>query len=409
MHCLIYPTSIARHILRPLTLCLLTVIVAFAGEAPAQGLMEGEPSAYQERLQELLGAENQPAVIHFIDSLREQGHTGRELSWQYARALFLAGRLDMARDSLLMWEEDPDFRTRAESMLVQIAVQQRNHTDAIKYLIRLRDRYPENPVYPHRLARVFTSLNQLAAAEGQYALAYRLDTLNQPVMGEWADVLQKLGFTQRAYRTLRLGIAASPENLGFRRQMVALAYEMRKPEEAIGHTRYLLQLGDTTAQTVKLKAFSLFGLDSLDRAEYWIDHLMDAGMLGEDVLFYKGRILAARGEKDRAQEYFFDAARLCLSPNFNSFAMQAGVNLYETRQYTEAIRWLQMLRNFSHNPMITFYLALNYYEFYQDKGPALEHFRLFTEQSHREEEESHREFAFSKIREITGERHFRGE
>ncbi len=393
---------------------LLIVFVLFFSRVFAQELLrtdtleETSPS-YELKLDHLLGSENHPAILEFLDSLREEGHYNSQLSWHYARSLFQAGRLDAARDSILLWEEDSVYRTRADNMLVQIAVQQRNHLEAIKYLIRLRDRYPDNPVYPYRLARVFAASNQLLGAEGQYSRAYRLDTLNQLVIGEWADVLQKLGFTQRSYRTLMRGIAVSPDNLGFRRQMIGVAYELNKPEEVIEHGKYLTERGDTIAQTVKIKAFAWYQLGLDQKAEYWIDYLLDNQLFGEDVYFYKGRILAARGDKTGAQKYFYEATYSCLSPNFSSFALQSGINLYETKQYADAIRWFQMLRNISANPMITFYLASSYFEYYEDPEPAYTHFMLFLEQSIREDQEIHREYAMSRIREITEDRHFRGE
>ena len=409
---------ISRHSAAALILILLGFPALFAqtGTPPDPLAMEvasydetgSLPPPYQEELDLLLGSESHAAVLDFLDSLRDQGHYSRVLSWQYARSLFLAGRLDMARDSLLVWESDSVYRTRSENMLVQVAVQQRNHMEAIKYLIRLRDRYPENPVYPHRLARVFTAINQLPGAEGQYALAYRLDTLNQLVIGEWADVLQKMGFAERAYRMLQRGIKVSPENHGFRRQMAGLSYEMRRVDETIRHAEFLTQQGDTTAQTVKLKAFSLYQLGSLNRAEFWIDYLLGNGFTGEDVFFYKAKILTASGDKEKAQEYYNESVYHSMSPNFNTFALQTGINLYEIRQYDEAIRWLQMLRNFSLNPLVNFYLAASYHEYYEDKAPALRFFQLFVDQSDRDEEETHRQFARSSIREITEAQHFQG-
>ncbi|MFP4468389.1 MAG: hypothetical protein ACLFN2_05435 [Bacteroidales bacterium] len=366
------------------------------------------PPSCQEELDLLVASENHPAVLDLLDSLLANGHYSRELSWQYARSLFLAGRLDMARDSLLLWESDSVYQTRSENMLVQVAVQQRNHLDAVKYLIRLRDRFPHNPVYPHRLARVFNAMNQLSGAEGQYARAYRLDTLNQLVIGEWADVLQEMGLSERAYSILKRGIRVSPENQGFRRQMVGLTYEMNTYDETIEHAEFLTQHGDTTAQTVKLKAFSLYQFGLLDRAEYWIDYLLDNEFIGEDVFFYKAKILTARGDKDRAQDYYYESVHNCMSQNFNTFALQTGINLYEIMDYDAAIRWMRMLRNFSDNPLVNFYLAASYFEFYEDKDPALEYFQLFADQSVRDEEEPHRRYAKNRIREITEEKHFQG-
>jgi predicted Zn-dependent protease len=407
-----YPHSFLKNyhckLLTLLAVCMLYLSDAHAGKKLAAGTLDTRQSNYQENLDMLLASENHPAILEFIDSLRVAGHYNKQLSWQYARSLFQAGRFDSARDSLLSWEQDSLFRTRAENMMVQIAAQQGDHMEAVKYLIRLRDRYPYNPIYPHRLARVFIALNQLPAAEGQYALAFRLDTLNQPVIGEWADVLQKLESPERAYRILRRGVAVSPENLNFRRQMVGLTYKMRRPEEVIEHASFLTLLGDTTAQSVKLKAFALFQMDSLERAEYWLDYLLDNQLYGEDVYFYKGRILATRGQKEEAQLFYDQSVSSCLSPNFNNFAMQAGINLYETLKFEDAIRWMQMLRNFSDNPMVLFYLASTYYLYYEDQEPALRNFHLFLEQSWRDEEETYREYARSRIREINEGKHFEG-
>ncbi|MFO7874809.1 MAG: hypothetical protein R6U62_10035 [Bacteroidales bacterium] len=409
MYCTLTTSVISRHFAFALIMLSFGYTTLFAKADTLPDANEAGPPPYQKELDLLLASANHPAVLDYLDSLLDKGHYNRELSWQYARSLFLSGRLDTARDSLLLWESDSVYRTRSENMLVQVAVQQRNFMDAVKYLIRLRDRYPDNPAYPHRLARVFTAMNQLPGAEGQYARAYQLDTLNQLVIGEWAEVLQKMGFTESAYLILQKGITVSPENQGFRRQMIELTYEMKKLQETIKHAEFLTHQGDTTAQTVKLKAFSLYQLGSLNRAEYWIDYLLDDKKEGEDLFFYKARILTARGEKEKARDYYYKATHSCLSPNFNAFALQAGINLYEIMQYDEAIRWLQMLRNFSGNPLVNFYLAASYYEFYEDKDPALNYFQLFTEESVRDEEEPHRQYARNLIREITEEMHFRGE
>lgn len=380
----------------------------FIGPFIVMGSEVPEKEAHLAQLRKLSEIEDYSGILHYIDSLRERGVGDREFSWIYANTLFQSGRLDQARDSLLNWEYDTLYSTQAVHLLSLIAIQQRNYMEAVKFLVRLSERYPSNPVYPHRLARVFHAMNQLPAAEGSFAKAHKLDTLNQNIIGEWVDVLIKLDFIPRARRVLERGLAASPENFGFHRQKVTLAYRERDYLQTIEHAAFLTLRGDTTPQIVKIKGFALFHLDSLDRAEFWMDYLFENGFVGEDVYFYKGRILAERGQKAQAQPFFHLASLSCMSANFGSFALTSGINLYETQQYQESIRWLQMLRHFSQNPMIIFYLALNFYDYYEDKNPALTHFRLFLEQSNSDAQESHREHAARKIREIVEEKHFQG-
>jgi tetratricopeptide (TPR) repeat protein len=367
-----------------------------------------QTNEYDHRLKSLTELENQPEILEFIDSLRCEYIYTSDLAWLYASTLYQAGRLDQARDSLLLWESDSLYSTRARNMLTQIAIQQRNYMEAAKYLVRLSQHYPDNPVYPLRLARVFNAMNQLSGAEAQYIKAHSLDTLNQIVISEWVDVLIKLDFLPKARRILDKGLEVSSDNLGFRRQKATLDYRAKNYDEVINNVEFLTQRGDTTPQIIKLKAFALYHKDSLDRAEYWIDYLIDNGFIGEDIYFYKGHLLVARQQKNEAQNYYHMAAISCLSPNFNAFALQSGINMYELGQYQESIRWFQMLRQFSQNPIILFYLALNFNDYYEDTNPALTHFRIFLEQSTREDQESHREFALQKINEITHKNHFRG-
>jgi len=373
---------------------------------PLKGLCQ--TNEYDNRLKSLTETENHSEILEFIDSLRSESIYSRELAWHYSSTLYQAGRLDQARDSLLQWESDSLYATKARNMLTQIAIQQRNYMEAAKYLVRLSNSYPDNPTYPIRLARVFNAMNQLSGAEAQYLKAHNIDTLNQIVISEWVDVLIKLEFFPKARRILEKGLSLSPENYGFRRQKTTLDYRARNYDEVISNVEFLTQKGDTTPQIIKLKAFSLYHKDSLDRAEYWIDYLISNGFIGEDIFFYKGHILVARKQQSEAQNYYHRAAISCLSPNFNSFALQSGINLYESGRYQESIRWLQMLRIFNTNPIIIFYLALNFTDYYEDTNPALTHFRLFLDQSDRDDQESHREFARQKIREITNENHFRG-
>jgi predicted Zn-dependent protease len=352
-----------------------------------------------------LEADHHVEVIRIIDSLRTSGIVSDELSWQYARSLFQAAHYDQARDSLAAWEDDPEKSTQVKNMLVTIAIQQRNEIEAIRHLIQLRDRYPENPVYPHRLARVFTARNELPAAEAQLALAHSLDSLNQVVILEWADVLSKLDVPHRALFVLNRGLRHSPDNIGFRRQKAILDYRMRRHEAVIRNVEHLMQLGDTVPQVVKTMAFSQFQTGNPDEAERWIDYLLDRELWGEDLMYYKALILSGRGEKSEAAAYFREAVNGCLSPNFNPFALQAGMNLFELGRYPETIRWLRMLEMFSTNLLITFYLAETYYQYYQDKSTALEYYQAFLDKSVAEAEAEHREVAGYRIRQIREDMH----
>jgi predicted Zn-dependent protease len=386
---------------------VIAFFMAFAGAVIADS-PENPGKIFQQTIKSLQESENHLGILGFIDSLRNEGIQTPEISWHYATALYTSGRLSQARDSLLLWENDSVYSYRARNMLTQIAIQQNNYMEAVKFLIKLKVQFPQNPVYPLRLARVFRAMDQLSGAEAQYAAAFKLDTLNQVVIAEWVDVLIKLEFLRRASWILDNGIKISPDNLGFRRQKVSLAYLEKKYASVLENAQYLLERGDTIPQMVKLKAFALYHMDSIDRAEEWIDYLLNNDFTAEDVFYYKGRILAAKNMKNDAQYYLRLATIACLSANFNTFSLQAGINLHESGQYQESIRWLQMTRMFSQNPLITYYLALNFYTFYEDKIPALNHFRLFVDLSTMQNQEIYRDYARAKIRELTEESHFRG-
>ena len=363
---------------------------------------------YSQKINTLLETDQHLELLDYIDSLRLQNIYTPELSWQYARSLFQLGRLNQARDSLLIWESDSVMITQAQNMLATIALRQRNHLEAIKYLNKLSERYPENPTYPHRLARAFNAINQIYGAEYQLARAYRLDTLNQVVIREWADILLKMDFSGRALNILNKGIEISPDNMGFRRQKVIADYRLKNMEDVIATASHLTLKGDTAPMVVKLKAFALFQNDSIDKAEFWIDYLLKNDLTGEDVYFYKGKILSARNEHEDAKYYYQEAVFDCLSPNFNPFALQTAINLYELGNYQQSIRWLQMARIFNDNPTLLFFLAENYYDYYEDKMPALTHYQLFLEHSSNDNEEEYREYAKQRIRRINEEMHFEG-
>ncbi len=382
-----------------IVLCLLSI--RLSGNEPIQPTEQN----VQEQLTRMLETDNHLGIIALIDSLRNAGEYTPELSWQYARSLFQSARYDQAKDSLQKFEMDPMRSTQAKNMLVTIAIQQRREMEAVRHLIQLRDRYPENPVYPHRLARVFVSINQLPAAEGQLALANRLDTLNQAVIAEWAEVLLKMDAARRALGILERGLRISPENIGFRRQKAVIDFRLQRYDQVIRNVGFLTEKGDTTPQIVKILAFSYFHTGVLDKSEQWIAYLLDNEFTGEDIFYYKARILSAKGEKEAAQDYYRLAVHYCLSPNFDNFVFQAGLNLHDTRRFPEAIRWFQMARMFSANPLIAFYLAESYYQYYEDRSPALALYQLFLEQSESEQEEELRFIARSRMAQIREDQH----
>lgn len=373
----------------------------------ANGQQSGAISAANEKIRKMADMDAHLNILQHIDSLKNAQIYSPELAWQYARSLFQSGRYDLAKDSLQIWISDSIRSIQAHNMLTQIAIQQRNYNEAIGYLMNLSEKHPQNPVYPHRLARIYLATNRLFDAEQQLNKAHSLDSLNEIVLSDWADVLMKLESYPLANEILQKGIAISPDNLSFLQQKALLDYRLQKHKQVIQTAELLLAKGDTTPQIVKVMALAYYQTDSLSLSEIWLDYLINQNLGGEDISFYKGKNLMSRGKNEEAQKYFMEAVNQCLSSNFNPFVLQVGINYFDMRKYRESIAWLQMARNFSSSPMLLFYLGLNYYYHHEDKSNAQRYLGLFLEQSTKESEAGFRTHARSMLRHIAQENHFK--
>lgn len=364
--------------------------------------------ALRSQIRELHDIEDHHSIIHLLDSVFESSRLSAEFSFYKGRALFNTGRNTEARELLLPLENDSILGPRVNQMLAMIALQQRNNSEAMGYLLKLSEYFPENPVYLQRVARIFYSEENYPAAMNYMLSAYRRDTLNQTSIAELADILMKLEMPQNAFSLLSTGIKLFPDNLLFRRQMVSVCYRQKKILDVIEHGSFLTAQGDTTPTAVRLKAFAYFDLGELDKSEFWLDYLLDREFTSEDIFFYKGKVTEARGNISEALGYYEKAVKMTLSPNFNPFVLQLAISLQENQQYQESIRWLQNGRFLKDSPELIYYLARNFDLFYQDKQPAMQHYQMFIDSAGDDFEEQ-RAYARQRVRELRELLHLQGE
>ena len=360
------------------------------------------------KVRELHFNEDHRGIINLLDSVSATHDLSTEFLYMKGRALFNSGRNAEARSILRPLENDSAFGPRATQMLATIALQQRNNTEALGYLLKLSTYYPENPVYQQRIARIFYAEENFPAALNYMLFAYRRDTLNQTSIAELADIWMKLDRPANAFRLLSNGIDLYPEHLLFRRQMVSVCYRQKKMQQTVEHAAFLTEQGDTTPTVVRLKAFAYFDLGELDQSEFWLNYLLDREFSSEDVYFYKGKVHEAKGNTTEALRYYEDAVRLTLSPNFNPFILQLARTLHENQQYRESINWLQTARVFSNRAELIYYQARNFDLFYQDKQPALQHYQLFIDRAG-DSLEDQRAFARQRLKELRELLHLKGE
>jgi predicted Zn-dependent protease len=365
-------------------------------------------NALRLHVRELHDLEDHKKIISLLDSVSENQVLSAEFSFYKGRALFNSGRFSEARSVLRPIENDSVLAPRVKQMLANIAVQQKNNTEALSYLLNLGTLFPDNPVYHQRIARIFFSEGNYPAAMNYMLTAYRRDTLNQTSIAELADIWMKMEMPGNAFRLLSNGIELYPENFLFRRQMVSVCHRQRKMPETVEHAAFLTERGDTTPTVVRLKAFAYYELGELDKADFWLDYLLNNELISEDIFFYKGKVAQARGNAREAAGYYEEAVKMTLSPNFNPFILQLAITLHENKQYQESIRWLQTARQFSDRPELIYYLARNFDLFYQDKQPALQHYQMFIGRADDQLEEQ-REYARQRVRELREILHLQGE
>jgi len=367
-----------------------------------------DPSALRLQVRELHDLEDHKGIISLIDSLSETRELSSEFSFYMGRALFNAGRTTEARLILRTLENDSELGPRATQMLATIAIQQRNNTEALSYLLKLSSLYPENPVYHQRIARIFYAEGNYAAAMNYMLTAYRRDTLNQTSIADLADIWMKMEMPGNAFRLLNNGIALYPENFLFRRQMVSVCYRQRKMPETVEHAAFLTERGDTTPTVVRLKAFAYFDLGELDKSDFWLDYLLSNELISEDIFFYKGKVAEAKGNVNEALRNYEEAVKMTLSPNFDPFILQLAISLHENKKYQESIKWLQSARSLKDSPQLIYYLARNFDLFYHDKQPALLHYQMFIDRPGVGLEEQ-RAYARQRVREFRELLHLQGE
>lgn len=352
--------------------------------------------------------EDHRSIILLLDSVFGRTQPSEEFTFYKGRALFNSGQITEARGLLIPLETDSILGPGATQLLAVIAQQQRNNTEALGYLLKLSQYYPDNPLYLQRVARIFYSEGNFPAAMNYMLSAYRCDTLNQTSIAELAEIWMKLEMPGNAYRLLSDGIKIFPESLLFRKQMVPVCYRRNKMVEVIDHGSFLTARGDTTPTVVRLKAFAYFDLGEMDKSEFWLDYLLNKDLTSEDVWFYKGKVTDARGNKNEALGYYEKAVHMTLSPNFNPFLLQLAITLGENQQYQESIRWLQTGRLFKDSPELIYQLARNFDLFYQDKQPALQHYQMFIELAG-ENSEDQRAYAIQRVRELRELLHLLGQ
>src|SRR5690554_4328878 len=108
--------------------------------------------------------EDHRSIILLLDSVFGRTQPSEEFTFYKGRALFNTGQITEARGLLIPLETDSILGPGATQLLAVIAQQQMNNTEALGYLLKLSQYYPDNPLYLQRVARIFYSEGNFPAA-----------------------------------------------------------------------------------------------------------------------------------------------------------------------------------------------------------------------------------------------------
>lgn len=343
------------------------------------------------------------ALEELPDSLKEE-----ELYHSYRAQIARArGDLQEARSAYEAWIALDSNSLKAYLAWAQVESQAHNYPKAAKLYLSLIARDSLNPYFYKLLAYLELKRESSIGALIAFEKVLELNPKDQEAAAQLSKLYLDLEQFQLADSLLQGHLVLDSMSRPLNRLYLQSAFLQKQYPEAAKRAAFSLkELGDSSLAILRMSGIANYHIQEWSVATDLLLKALDSSSDKEQILFYLGMIHIAREEHQKGQAYLKLAMQEGTSKAMAVYQLNLALSYDETAKYQKAIPLYQAVWESSQSPLMLYYLARAYDQYYADKGPAKDHYQLFLN-SAGDDYYRYQDYSRKRIAELKRQEHFK--
>lgn len=325
---------------------------------------------------------------------------------QIARA---KGDVERARSAYRLWLENDSSSIAAKTAWAQLESSQQNYKEAGDLYLKLIEQDPNNPHFHKLLAYLELKRESPIGALGAFYRSLELEDANQEVAAQVIRLSMEIKNFPAADSLLTIYLNRHPYSRIFLQLDLASAFSQKRYERLIQRGTVLLDsLQDSSLLTLKRLGIAHYHQQSWESAEALLLKALQKSEEQEQLFYYLGMLKSQQGLEQEARAYLKKAIEAGTSESLPVYHLNLALSWDAEAHYAEAIPYYQLAWEETQSPLILYYLARAYDEYYREKKTAESHYERFLDEVGDQYYE-YQDFSRKRLAELKRIRHFRGE
>lgn len=298
-----------------------------------------------------------------------------------AQSAYRLGDIPNAKQLFHKLEEIDTFNRIALSQLSAIYELEKNAPKAIKYYTKLRNLFPENPVYHRKLGQQYQAAGLMTEAFENYSAAYKLNKRDMFSIQGIAEIFIANKQYEEADSLLLEGLSLDSLNVNFSLLIAQSKYRQKLFDSTVHYLERIQYEIDFSPYFNKMFGYAYIQIDSFEKSI----PLLEKSLIDEGSKEYAHYYLATAYESMDSTEWslyhYEKALDEGISSNTDLYHRNLARMYNDAGKLREAIEHYKDAYKYGEDPLVLFYLARACDIYYKDKSVAVNYYSKYIRSS----------------------------
>jgi len=327
-------------------LLLMLLCSFFQSSGQSEEIVQDIEKEYQLALERMAAYQYEKALYHIYNCQRMKP---KNVDYN-AKLGFCYFKLGNYSDAKLCYQSIlklDSINVNALSNLALIYDREANYQAAHRFYEQLLQIDSTNSYYYKQVAYVAVKRREVLEALSFFTKAHELNPKDITVVREMADLYLSLEALDYAGQMVDKGFQLDSMNIKMLYSRAKVANKRKAYLDVVNSVEKVLVQKDTAAYYETMLGVAYLQLDSLDKAQFHFERLIDQKKTSEHIHHYLALIFDKKGDQEKSIEHLEQAIEEAVSPKLSIYFRDLASNPSEHQEYTtERIAQLKRLIHF---------------------------------------------------------------
>lgn len=342
-------------------------------------------------------------ALEIWDACATKDSTKNYCNEQAGLSAYRLGMFPQAKKYMLKIGDDSQYYKSAYVTLANIYEQQENIPKAIKYNSRLKDSFPDNPIYYRKLGALYLKAKIVSEAFPKYAKALELNPNDLISIKALSEIFIANEQFQDADSLLNVGLELDKESVGLTLLLAKNYYVQKEYDSTVVVLETLRGKYDFTNYHNKMMGYALLQIDSIENAIWYLEKSLVDESNPEYAHYYLANAYEIKEDFETSEFHYKKAIKSGASQGLHTYHRNLARIQKEDSNFKDAIDNYKWALKYRDAPSVILFLAQACDTYYKDKSIAINYYNKYLKSG--DENENYKKYARDRIRYLKETKH----